>query len=223
MTVWKLPCAFNARSQALVLRACLDHLDYLYETEQSTRHFAKFTFIITLDRFAYSFRFEVSEPEDFYIESWDESPGHGGEMHFLEVSFNDPLSQAAVTELLKLFAATMPRPPWKFTMGQKLSLGLLQPEILRARKRWSQAGVTLEGLKNVEPLKLENNTESGPLDEAEKEEGRKSGDGSDLSIPERMDHEKASEEVPPKVSKEDQLADEPQGEIETKEYPEREA
>ena len=114
MTARKLPSSSNARSLALVLRESLRELGYTCEYRIGQRHFSRFTFVITLDRFARTFRFKVSHPARFDIECWDESPGHGGQLHFLEVSRFDGGSRREVTRLLRLLAVSLPRLPWKF-------------------------------------------------------------------------------------------------------------
>lgn len=154
MTCWKMACSYNARSQAQVLRLCLEKLGYTFTREEGQRHFSRFSFVITLDRFARVLRFEVTEPVVLTLESWDEVPGHGGKLSYLEASGFDYGERASVTRLLSTFAASLPRPPWKFTLGQKLGVGLLNLDIARARSRWARAGVSTESLLGAPRVKL---------------------------------------------------------------------
>jgi len=173
MTARKLPSSSNARSLALVLRESLRELGYTCEYRIGQRHFSRFTFVITLDRFARTFRFKVSHPARFDIECWDESPGHGGQLHFLEVSRFDGGSRREVTRLLRLLAVSLPRLPWKFKFTHRLGVGYLLPEFLKARKAWAAMGVTPDDLKGLVPVEMtmgeleeaSRSLDEGPLDE----------------------------------------------------------
>jgi hypothetical protein len=44
-------------------------------------------------------------------------------------------------DILRALVARLPRPPWKFTAVQRVQHGLLEPDILRARKNWRALGI----------------------------------------------------------------------------------
>ena len=180
MVARKLPCSSNGRSMALVLRECLAQLDFTYDYRIGRRHFSRFTFVITLDRFTRTFRFKVTRPVEFEIECWDESPGHGGKLHYLEVSRFDGGSRRQVTRLLRLLAISLPRLPWKFKFTHRLGVGYLLPDFVRARKAWARMGVTerdLEGLRPVDLTLGELDQATRHLDEGPLDDEYDTGDG----------------------------------------------
>jgi len=154
MVITKLPSSTNARSLALVLRECLDHLGFKYDYSLSRRHFSRFTFVITLDRFTHTFRFQVTSPAEFELDCWDESPSHGGKLHFIEIKGLDEQAPGHIKRLLRILAVSLPLRPWKFKLSHRLGVGLLLPEFLYARKDWTRAGVTEADLKDLEPVIL---------------------------------------------------------------------
>jgi hypothetical protein len=43
--------------------------------------------------------------------------------------------------ILRALVAKLPRPPWKFTAIQRVQHGILEPDILRARRNWRTIGI----------------------------------------------------------------------------------
>ncbi len=138
---WKSALSFSARSTSALLRTVLKELGISFRRQKSERSYAQLYAVVPLPRVAYVFRFRITEPYDLVIDLYDTYPGTSGALSFIEIpSINDHNIHGA-REILRALASRTPRPPWKFTVAQRVQHGLLYPDILRARRNWQAIGV----------------------------------------------------------------------------------
>ena len=128
----KLPVCFEPRSAATALRATLERLGWEYTRSDDTRAFTQVAFVIPFQRAAHLFRYEIPHG-DLLLELWAETPGSSGNVTWLEIRGDTD----AQHELLAAFSDGLPRPPWEFTLGQRLRVGLLT--VRGARRKWKAA------------------------------------------------------------------------------------
>lgn len=141
-TEWRSAICYNAQSVAKILRELLDALEFKFTREKSQKHFTKLMMILPMPRFAYVFRFIVSSPSKFVINTYDIQPTSSGELHFIEVQgiTNDNL--ADVQKVLDSLASALPRKPWDFFWSERFRYALLASEYRKAKKAWNKMGVT---------------------------------------------------------------------------------
>ena len=137
---WKSPVSFNAKSMASIIRAILDKRGYKYSREKGEKPYSKFMIVMPMPKFAYVYRFIVEEPFEVTIETYDTRPTHSGLVPFLEVKDITDESMEHVRDLLREVKESLPRAPWKFTLGQRLQYALLAGEYRQARKAWQKMG-----------------------------------------------------------------------------------
>ena len=128
----KLPVCFEPRSAATALRATLERLEWEYTRSDDVRTFTQVALVIPFQRAAHLFRYEIPHGE-LTLELWAETPGSSGNVTWLEIRGDAD----AQRELLAAFSGGLPRPPWEFTLGQRLSVGLLT--VCGARRKWKVA------------------------------------------------------------------------------------
>lgn len=135
---WRAPVSYDAESTARLLREALDALGYAYTRDAGTRAYEENVIALSLPRVTATHRFRVTHPGDFVVEAYDTRPSPGGLIPYLEVLGFLPESEPAVRALLTEVARRAPRPPWDFTWGQRLALGLLRSEYRTARREWQR-------------------------------------------------------------------------------------
>ena len=128
----KLPVCFEPRSAATALRATLERLEWEYTRSDDVRTFTQVALVIPFQRAAHLFRYEIPHGE-LTLELWAETPGSSGNVTGLEIRGDTD----AQHELLAAFSDGLPRPPWEFTLGQRLRVGLLT--VRGARRKWKAA------------------------------------------------------------------------------------
>jgi hypothetical protein len=138
---WKSALSFSARSTSALLRTVLLDLGISFKRQKSERSYAQLYAVVPLPRVAYVFRFRITEPYELVIDLYDTYPGTSGALSFIEIpSINDDNIHGA-RKILRALASRTPRPPWKFTVAQRVQHGLLYPDIIRARRNWQAIGV----------------------------------------------------------------------------------
>ena len=128
----KLPVCFEPRSAATALRATLERLEWEYTRSDDVRTFTQVALVIPFQRAAHLFRYEIPHGE-LTLELWAETPGSSGSVTWLQLTGDAD----AQRELLAAFSDGLPRPPWEFTFGQRLRVGLLT--VRGARRKWEAA------------------------------------------------------------------------------------
>lgn len=138
MLAWRSAVSYDAASIAALVRESLDGLGYRYATGAGEKAFTENVLVVGIPRATATYRFEVEAPGAFRVDVYDTRPSPGAILPFLEV-LGDEAGAPAVRALLAEVARRAPRPPWRFTFGQRLMLGLLSPDVLRARGAWRRA------------------------------------------------------------------------------------
>ena len=128
----KLPVCFEPRSAATALRATLERLEWEYTRSDDVRTFTQVALVIPFQRAAHLFRYEIPHGE-LTLELWAETPGSSGNVTWLEIRGDADVQR----ELRAAFSDGLPRPPWEFTLGQRLLVGLLT--VRGARRKWKAA------------------------------------------------------------------------------------
>ncbi len=131
----KLPVCYEPRSAATVFRETLEAHDYPFTRDSARRDYSRFAIMIPMARAAYVYRYLIEEPE-MRVDIWSETPLATGMVTYLELNGGTPAEQRA---LLAAYAETLPRLPWKFTIGQRLRNGWLSPGLAGARRAWRRA------------------------------------------------------------------------------------
>ena len=138
---WSSAISFSAQSTAMVLRSLLERMELNFRRERSERPYSQLYAIVPFPRVAYVFRFRVTAGATLIIDIYDTHPGTSGPLTYIELpGLNDGNIELA-RKILRGLARALPRPPWKFTWLQRFQHGLLNPDILRARKSWRSIGV----------------------------------------------------------------------------------
>jgi hypothetical protein len=138
---WISPVSFGSESLAKVMREVLEELDYKFKRDQVQKHYDRFYVVIPMFRFAYAFRFIVTEPSEFTVDMYDTQPTHSSVMPYLEIDSVTDENIKDIRKVLKLIVKKLPREPWKFTKGQRLMHGAIMPEFRKAKKAWMKIGI----------------------------------------------------------------------------------
>jgi len=138
---WRAAISFSAQSTSMLLRTILEEHGAKFKRTRSERSYTQLYAVLPFPRYAYVFRFEIHEPCELVIDLYDTYPATSGALTFMEIpELNDGNIENA-RRILRELSARLPRPPWKFTAVQRVQHGLLEPDILRARKNWRTIGV----------------------------------------------------------------------------------
>ena len=148
---WEAPVSYTARSMAKLLRDALDKLGWEYERETSEKVYDKLMVIMPLMRIAHVHRFVVSEPVEIVIDTYDTRPTHSSHMPYLAIRGVGTREIPVVRKLLEEVAAAVERPPWEFTLAQKVNHGMIMPEFKNSRRAWSLFG--FDSYKKWKPTK----------------------------------------------------------------------
>jgi hypothetical protein len=138
---WRSAISFSAQSAAQLLRTVLEGLGAKFKRTRSERSYSQLYAILPFPRVAYVFRFEISEPCALVIDLYDTYPATSGALTFMEIPDVNDGNIDGARDILRALVARLPRPPWKFTAVQRVQHGLLEPDILRARKNWRALGI----------------------------------------------------------------------------------
>jgi hypothetical protein len=139
---WHAAVCYNARSVAALIRESLEELDYDYTRDKGEKASTRVVVVVPLPEFSYVFKFRVSRPASFIINTYDVRPTHSGEVHIIEVQDITEENLEDVQRLLKHFAEKLPRKPWKFFWAERLRYGIIQTEYLEAKSAWYSMGVS---------------------------------------------------------------------------------
>ncbi len=138
---WRSAISFSAQSTSTLLRTVLEGMGAKFRRTRSEKSYSQLYAVLPYPRFAYFFRFEISGPCKLVIDLYDTYPATSGALTFMEIpELNDGNIDGA-RDILRALVAKLPRPPWRFTAIQRVQHGLLEPDILRARRNWRAIGV----------------------------------------------------------------------------------
>jgi len=59
----------------------------------------------------------------------------------MEIPDLDDQNIELARRILRALVKQLPRPPWKFTAGQRVQHGLMNTDILKARSNWRAIGI----------------------------------------------------------------------------------
>ena len=138
---WRSAISFSAQSTSMLLRTVLGGLGAKFRRTRSERSYSQLYAVLPFPRVAYVFRFEISEPCELVIDLYDTYPATSGALTFIEIPEVNDQNIDGARKILRALVSKLPRPPWKFTAVQRVQHGLLEPDILRARKNWRAIGI----------------------------------------------------------------------------------
>jgi hypothetical protein len=138
--LWSSPVCFEARSLSQLLRDSLDALGYKYTRRQTDKLYQKVMVLVPYPKSTYVFRFELKGPVKVWIDLYDTIPTHSGIIPYMDIQGLTDDKKAALKELFDDLIGRLPRPPWQFTIGQRLQHGLVIPEWRKAKKAWRSLG-----------------------------------------------------------------------------------
>lgn len=121
---------------AEAVRKALQHLNYTFVRETSSKHYTRFMIVLPLPRFAYVFRYRVTGPVEFLIDVYDTVPTHSGELHFIEIYDVVDSTIKHIKRFLRELLKYLPREPWNFDWRERLKTGIILPEYLFAKRTW---------------------------------------------------------------------------------------
>jgi hypothetical protein len=137
---WLSPVCFDARSLSQFLREALDEAGFTYRRTQSDKLYHQTMVLFPLPKTAYVFRFQVKRPIEIFIDFYDTKPSHAGIIPYMEMHGLSSKKLELLRPVLDRMIKKLVRPPWQFTISQRLQHGLLIPEWGRAKKAWRQLG-----------------------------------------------------------------------------------
>jgi hypothetical protein len=137
---WLSPVCFDARSLSQVLREVLEQCEFKFTRTQSDKLYHQTLVLFPLPKSAYVFRFQIRKPIKLFIDLYDTKPSHAGIIPYMEIHGLNEKRLKALFPVLETLIQRLPRPPWQFTIQQRLQHGLLIPEWGRAKKAWRRLG-----------------------------------------------------------------------------------
>jgi hypothetical protein len=138
---WRSAISFDATSTATLLRKVLSGLKLDFKRERSERSYSQLYAILPFPRVAYVFRFKIASPGPLMIDIYETHPATYGPLGFMEIPNLDDGNIEQARRILRALVKELPRPPWKFTAGQRVQHGLMNPDILKARRNWRAIGI----------------------------------------------------------------------------------
>jgi hypothetical protein len=138
---WRSAISFSAQSTSTVLRTVLEGLGAKFRRTRSEKSYSQLYAVLPFPKVAYVFRFEITAPCELVIDLYDTYPATSGALTFIEIPLMHDGNIDGARRILRALAKKLPRPPWRFTAVQRIQHGLLEPEILRARKNWRTIGI----------------------------------------------------------------------------------
>lgn len=138
---WLSAISFDAKSTAHTLRILLEEMNLKFRRERSEKPYSQLYAIVPLPRFAYVFRFIIAARNTLIIDLYDTQPATSGPLSFIEIPELTDKNIELARKILCGLAKKLPRPPWEFTWLQRIQHGILNPDLLRARKNWRSLGI----------------------------------------------------------------------------------
>jgi len=127
----RLPVCFESRTTAASFRKLLDKKEYSYKRTTSSRTYTKVSFVIAHEKTAMVYRYIINDSK-LKADIWEENPSSGN-VTYIEIESDD---EEAKSKLLKEFALSLPRKPWKYTFTQRIRNGWFSQGIFRAKSKW---------------------------------------------------------------------------------------
>jgi hypothetical protein len=140
---WISPVCFDARSFSQIFRQALDEAEFTYTRTQSDKLYHQTLVLFPLPKSAYVFRFQIRHPIKIFVDFYDTKPSHAGIIPYMEIHGLTQKKTTILKELLDGVIEKLPRPPWQFTITQRLQHGLMIPEWGKAKKAWRSLGFQL--------------------------------------------------------------------------------
>jgi hypothetical protein len=131
----KLPMSLGARAVASLLREVLITLEIPFERTSSEIPYTQIVAVIPLPKCAYGFKFLLTR-EELALTTYDAKITHAGLIHYLLAEDVTRENAHVFRKILESLVERMPRKPWRFTLGQRFTLGFLAPEVLTAKRKW---------------------------------------------------------------------------------------
>jgi len=138
---WRSAISFDAPSTAALMRKVLFGLNVDFKRERSERSYSQLYAILPFPRVAYVFRFNIASPAPLVIDIYETHPATYGPLGFMEIPELDDSNIELARMILRALVKKMPRPPWKFTVGQRVQHSLMNTDILKARSNWRALGI----------------------------------------------------------------------------------
>ena len=139
--LWRSSISFDAPSTATLMRGVLEGMDVDFKRERSERSYSQLYAILPFPRVAYVFRFNITSPAHLIIDIYETHPATYGPLGFMEIPDLDDQNIELARRILRALVKQLPRPPWKFTAGQRVQHGLMNTDILKARSNWRAIGI----------------------------------------------------------------------------------
>jgi hypothetical protein len=139
--LWRSAISFDAPSTATLMRKVLAGLKVDFKRERSERSYSQLYAVLPFPRVAYVFRFRIVAPSPLIIDIYETHPATYGPLGFMEIPQLDDGNIELARSILRALVKKMPRPPWKFTVGQRVQHSLMNTDILRARANWRAIGI----------------------------------------------------------------------------------
>lgn len=139
--LWASAICFDAQSTSVVLRDILQRNKIDFKRESSEKSYSQLYAIVPYPRVAYVFRFRILSPAPLTIDLYDTHPATSGALSFIEIPDLRDENIELARRILKALSGALPRPPWRFTIWQRVQHGLLNPDLLRAKKNWQTLGI----------------------------------------------------------------------------------
>ena len=127
----RLPVCFESRTTAASFRKLLDKKEYSYKRTTSSRTYTKVSFVIAHEKTAMVYRYIINDSK-LKADIWEENPSSGN-VTYIEIESDD---EEAKSKLLKEFALSLPRKPWKYTFTQRIRNGWFSQGIFQAKSKW---------------------------------------------------------------------------------------
>ncbi len=146
---WIGPCTTEAKDIAKIIREKLELLEYEFTREQSEKLYSQTYMIVPMPKMAYVYRFDVTKPERFMIDIYDEKKTHSQKIAYIEIPSITKKSERVIRMLMQEVARALPRPPWKFSTEQMVQYGILTAmwDSRKARQAWENIGVKIKNEK----------------------------------------------------------------------------
>jgi len=134
---YKLPISVSSPVAANVLRETLDELGFSYKAGSESVHYTRMALVAPLPRFSQAFVYEVDMLHIKFL-VYDTVPsGPNSVLHFIEIrQLEEMVPDKPISDILKSFAAKLPRKPWEFSWRERVATGIILPEYMRAKKLW---------------------------------------------------------------------------------------
>ena len=137
---WKSPVSYSALRMARLIREAMEELGWEFQRESGEKVYSRTVVIVPTMKATHVFRYVVKKPVEIVIETYDTKPTHSSYMPYLEIRNLTHRDVPKVKKMLKIVVGDLERPPWVFTLTQRINHGLLMPEFKNARKAWSVFG-----------------------------------------------------------------------------------